>query len=89
MTKTTRWSLLFLLGEVLVEPGYQALDNITPMLWLGNQMAFVGVDHQLCFHSQSLQGMPKLVRLWRRTFTVTLPDQNERRRLDVFDEIDR
>src|SRR5439155_16538551 len=36
--------------EVLVEPGHQAPDDVTPVLRLGDQVAFVGVNHKLRFH---------------------------------------
>src|SRR5712692_7002014 len=72
--------------EVLVEPGHHALDYVTPVLRLCDQVAFVGVDHKLRFHPQGLQGVPKLIGLWHRGLAITVAYQDQRRRLDVLDE---
>src|SRR6185312_2357831 len=47
------------------------------------------INHPFRFGSQRLQCVPEFIRLWCRTLSVTVANQNQRWRLRAFDECDR
>jgi hypothetical protein len=60
------------LAQVLVQPVERALADVAAVLGFGDGVALVGIDHQLGFDAQGLEGMPKFVGLRRRALGVPL-----------------
>src|SRR5437588_5506583 len=78
-----------LAAEMLVKPLRHALDYIPLVLGFRERMSFMFVDHEFSFHTQSLQRVPELIRLWRRTLAITIAHQHQRGRLHFLDEGNR
>src|SRR6267154_6918497 len=65
------------LVKVRVEPLDHPHDAVPVVLGFGKVMAFVFVDHQFSFDAERSKGVPKFVRLRRRTLAVAIANQNE------------
>src|SRR4051812_30682038 len=77
------------LSQMAVEPSYQPPRDIPLMFFLRDAVAFVGIDDELSFDAESFEGVPELEGLRGWTFAVAFADDDQRRRLHVFDERDR
>src|SRR5437588_3125173 len=79
----------FLLSQILVEPGDGLIETVGLVFGFNEEMPFAGIDDELGRHAQRLERVPEFIGLRRGAFGIALPDNDERRRLDVFDEMNR
>src|SRR5664279_2096750 len=78
-----------LLRHVLFEPVESPLHDIAPVLRRSEAVSLIGIYHQLGRDVLGLERMPELKRLRRGTLPVAIANHDQRRRLDLADEIDR
>jgi hypothetical protein len=71
-----------------VEPSQGAGDDVALVLGVGEEVAFVFVDHELRFDAEGLEGVPEFIALRSGNLAIAVADQNERGRFDFFNEID-
>src|SRR6478736_9941238 len=73
---------------MLIEPRGHALNHIALVRGIGKHVAFMLVNNQLSFYTQSFERVPEFVRLRRRTLSITVPHKNKRGCFCVLDKRD-
>src|SRR5262245_61198286 len=77
------------LFQELLKPSHGAVLEVHAILWIHEPVTFARVHHEFRGDAQRSQCVPELVGLGRGTFGVALTNDDQRRRLDVLDELDR
>src|SRR6266404_967212 len=72
--------------EILGKPVSHTLYYVTLVRRVSEYMTFMLIDHQFRLNAQGLQGVPELIRLRRRAFTVTVTHQHQSWSFGVFDK---
>jgi len=74
--------------QVGVEPGQGADDDVALVLGIGEEVAFVLINHELGLDAERLERVPEFVGLRGGNFAIAIADQNQRGRFHFLDEID-